>query len=123
MSGTGPPGDGPRDPSRRQFFRHAATELGRGGAAAGELLKLGIGGPVALAARLEQQLAAVVSPADMADLARQGISRGEQPTGFRSPYLFTGDSLVIFDQRLPYERSAMITCRQPSEVAAALASG
>lgn len=106
--------------ARRQFFRtfgkqtvssagslfSAAAQLRRSGtAAASELVGLGLGNPTANAARLTQ--AAVVEP----------------DAGFRSPYIFSANSIMILDQRGRPDQKETIACGEASEVAAAIAAG
>ena len=132
------PAEQPRDPSRRQFFRafgrqtvsgagkviRAADQLRRGSAsAASELLGLGVRDPVTSAARLERRVLEEASEVEARDLESQGITPETENQGFRSPYLFRGDSLLLLDQREPMESGATVECRAASEVAAAITAG
>jgi methylthioribose-1-phosphate isomerase len=110
---------GAEDATRREFFRAfgrqavrqagelvgAAAELRRNsGAVAQELLDLGDGAPEPSSGRLT---APASSPAST----------------FRSPYLFTGDGLVVLDQRELPGRVTTFEVRDPSEVASAMRAG
>src|SRR5688500_15519999 len=112
--------DQPADPGRRQFFRRigqdtaisagravgAAESLRRGGTAlATEILGYGLGDPARSATRLEERM--------------------ERPpaSSFASAYRYTGDALVLLDQRALPERRDEVACREASEVAAAFRAG
>jgi methylthioribose-1-phosphate isomerase len=113
-------GERDHDPRRREFFRNfgrqtvrsagavvaAADELRRaGGEAARELMDVGAVPSVAPPARVEH-----------------GTPRAA-PETFRSPYRATDEGLVVLDQRELPGRVAMITVREPTEIASAIRLG
>jgi len=123
--------DGAADPTRREFFRTfgrqsvrqagavmgAAAELRRaGGAAARELLEVGSQGPV-------------VSQAGGSVSVDRGRTEDERAAGappapsFRSAYRLGEDTLLILDQRDLPNRTTVLTCSEPTEVASAIRSG
>ncbi len=126
----GPDDERARDPSRREFFRAfsrdavrnvgaavgAAAELRRTSAeAARELLDLG---SMSLQpASGAERLATREPPADT--LAEP---KGAEST-FRSPYRFTGDELVILDQRELPGNVTTFSCTDASQVASAIRAG
>jgi methylthioribose-1-phosphate isomerase len=119
-----------RDPSRRAFFRTfsqqtvrnagavigAAAELRRSSAeAARELFDLG--GTV-----LRPEGTTQPPAAGQAAVGADGLPVAGKEI-FRSPYRFTGEAIVILDQRELPDRVTTVACVEPSEIASAIRSG
>lgn len=118
-----------RDPSRREFFRTfsrdavrnlgtavgAAAELRRSSAAAArELLDMGT-----IAMRPEASAERLATPPVAVEERRPTTSEST----FRSPYRYTGQELVILDQRRLPGAVTTFACTDASQVAAAIRDG
>ena len=100
------------DASRRQFFRvfSRQTVVGAGSVigAVNEMRQAGASAANQLLGLTELPDETTVVPVDAA---------------FRSPYRFTGDALLIVDQRLLPEQGAIIECRTADAAAAVIRAG
>src|SRR6187455_3452232 len=101
-----------RDASRRQFFRvfSRQTVVGAGSVigAVNEIRQAGASAANQLLGLAELPDESTVVPVDAA---------------FRSPYRFTGDALLIVDQRWLPEQGSVIDCRSADAAAAAIRAG
>jgi methylthioribose-1-phosphate isomerase len=118
MARRDPPG---HDPSRREFFRTFSRQTVQGaGAVAGAAAELR---RTSLAAARElfdtPTSEATTDERRTVVVADEGLS---EPT-FRSAYRFTGESLVILDQRELPDRALTFECRNGAAVASAVRSG
>lgn len=112
------------DPSRREFFRtfsrQAVENAGAVAGAAAELRRTSLD-----AAR---DLLAVGSPpkppgAGARTIATPVVSAALPEPNFRSAYRYTGESIVVLDQRELPARVITFECRAPNQVASAIRSG
>jgi methylthioribose-1-phosphate isomerase len=106
------PDDRSADPSRRQFFRVFSRQTVAG---AGSLIGT-VNELRQTSATAAQQLLGIAELTD--EPAPIGIE-----TAFRSPYRFTGDSLVIVDQRDLPAKGTVLVCRTADDAAAAVRAG
>ena len=106
------PDDRSADASRRQFFRVFSRQTVAG---AGSLIGT-VNELRQTSATAAQQLLG------MAELAEDSLPISVE-NAFRSPYRFTGDALLIVDQRELPERATVIDCRTADAAASALRAG
>ena len=108
------------DPSRREFFRSFSRQTVHGaGAVAGAAAELRRTSLAAARELFEAQ------PPEARTDERTTVAsaeRGREPS-FRSAYRFTGESLVVLDQRELPDRALTFECRDAAEVASAVRSG
>ncbi len=120
--------DRARDPSRREFFRTFSRDAVRNvGAAVGAAAELRRSSAEAARELLDLGAVAVRPEAGAARLAGAPSTEERQPgpdaATFRSPYRYTGEELLILDQRLLPGEVISVACRAPSEVASAIRAG
>jgi methylthioribose-1-phosphate isomerase len=106
------PDDRSTDPSRRQFFRVFSRQTVAG---AGSLIGT-VNELRQTSASAAQQLLGI------AELTADPPPIGVE-AAFRSPYRFTGDTLLIVDQRQLPEKGTVIACDTADEAAAAVRAG
>ena len=112
--------DGAHDATRREFFRTFGRQtVQQAGAVVGAAAELRRSSMVAARELLDMPAA----PGRFAEAPAPPVAEGNAEWTFRSAYRFTGDTIVIVDQRELSGGVTTVGLREPSEVAAAVRSG
>lgn len=122
--------DRARDPSRREFFRTFSRDAVRNlGTAVGAAAELRRSSTAAARELLDMGTIAMRPEASAERLSAAAAAPAEQPeptsieSTFRSPYRYTGQELVILDQRRLPGAVTTFACADASQVAAAIRDG
>lgn len=111
------------DPSRREFFKTFSRQtIQNAGAVAGAASEIRRTSLAAARELLDMDAVASPAPATRAVVTPAPIESAPQET-FRSAYRWSGDAVVVLDQRELPERVITFECTAPNEVASALRSG
>jgi methylthioribose-1-phosphate isomerase len=111
------------DPSRRAFFRTFSRQTVRNaGAVVGAAAELRRTSLEAARGLMDPDAVPVPAPTKSRVVSPPEIRTTAQET-FRSAYRFTGESVVVLDQRELPARVLTFECHEPSELASAMRSG
>jgi methylthioribose-1-phosphate isomerase len=111
------------DPSRREFFKTFSRQtIQNAGAVAGAASELRRTSLAAARELLDMETVASVAPTTSKVVIADKEAGAPQET-FRSAYRFTGETVVVLDQRELPERVITFECRVAADVASALRSG
>jgi methylthioribose-1-phosphate isomerase len=117
-----PPAEG-HDPSRREFFRTFSRQtIQNAGAVAGAAAELRRTSLDAARDLLDAGAAAARPLSGPSTIATPGGADALPEPNFRSAYRYTGDSIVVLDQRELPSRVITFECRAPSDIASAVRS-
>lgn len=109
------------DASRREFFRTFSRQtVQNAGALAGAAAELRRTSLAAAREIFDPSMTVVVDEPATAEVTPDA---GDAGWTFRSPYRFTGDEIVLLDQRELPARTATVSLREPSELASAMRGG
>ena len=112
------------DHTRREFFRTFTREaVQNAGAVAGAAAELRRTSMAAARGLLDIDVSSPAAPAEPARAPVAAPSDAPAEATFRSAYRFTGDSIVVLDQRELPGRVVTAELHEPSDIASALRSG
>jgi methylthioribose-1-phosphate isomerase len=112
------------DPTRREFFKHFGRQtIQSAGAVAGAASELRRSGAEAARELFDMNEVPTRAEPTATAVAPSAESVSAPLDNFRSPYRFTGTSVVVLDQRELPERVVTFDCSAAVDVASALRSG